>query len=83
MKTQLALLAALALGACLDPDDPGNLVPRTVDQDPSLPQIELNGTKLHAEAFGDPAGPIVVALHGGPGCDYRSMLPLAKLADHG
>ncbi len=77
------LFATLALGACLDPGDPGNLVPKTVDEDPALPRIEIADTALHAEAFGDPAAPIVIALHGGPGCDYRSILPLRRLADDG
>jgi proline iminopeptidase len=54
--------------------DPGNLVPRTVDQDPSLPSIIVNGTQLHTEAFGNPADPMVVFLHGGPGSDYRNAL---------
>ena len=45
MKTPLLIFAALALGAgCLDPGDPGNLVPRTVMEDPTLPQIQVNGT---------------------------------------
>jgi proline iminopeptidase len=48
-----------------------------------LPQIQVNGTHLHAEAFGDPAAPTVIALHGGPGADYRSMLDLRALADDG
>ena len=47
MKTPLMVLAALALGAgCLDPGEPGNLVPRTVTEDPTLPQIQVNGTHL-------------------------------------
>jgi len=84
MKTPLMVLAALALGAgCLDPGEPGNLVPRTVTEDPMLPQIQVNGTRLHAEAFGAPAAPTVIALHGGPGGDYRSMLGLRALADDG
>src|SRR5262245_42590754 len=78
------MFGVLALGAgCLDPGEPGNLVPRTVIEDPSLPQIQVNGTHLHAEAFGDPAAPTVIALHGGPGADYRSMLKLKALADEG
>ena len=50
----IALLVGLTLAGCsaLDPDASGNLVPRTVDEDPSLPRIEVNGTMLHAEAFG-------------------------------
>src|SRR5262245_47876616 len=74
------LLTALTLGACLDPDEPGNLVPKTVDEDPALPALQLADTRLHAEAFGDPAAPLVIVLHGGPGSDYRSMLDLTALA---
>ena len=62
----------------MDPDAPGNLVPKTVEEDPSLPRIEVNGTTLHAEAFGDPSAPMVMMLHGGPGGDYRSLLPTAR-----
>jgi proline iminopeptidase len=86
MRKSLLLLScsALALGAgCLDPGDPGNLVPKTVTEDPTLPQIEINGAHLHAEAFGDPTAPTVVVLHGGPGDDYRSMLGLQALAGDG
>lgn len=78
------MLGLLALGAgCLDPGAPGNLVPETVTEDPTLPQLALTGTRVHAQSFGDPNAPTVIALHGGPGMDYRSMLPLAALADDG
>lgn len=79
------LWLALALGAtgCLDPDAAGNLVPATVDEDSSLPRIEVNGTALHAEAFGDPHAPMIMVLHGGPGGDYRSLLPCRALAGDG
>ncbi|HVZ70896.1 MAG TPA: alpha/beta hydrolase [Polyangia bacterium] len=84
MRTSLLLLCTLALGAgCLSPDDPGNLVPKTVTEDPTLPQIEINGAHLHAETFGDATAPTVVVLHGGPGEDYRSLLALKALADDG
>src|SRR3954465_10264209 len=84
MKTSLLTLTALALGAgCLDPGEPGNLVPRTVVEDPTLPQIQINGTRLHAESFGDPTAPTVMVLHGGPGSDYRSLLNLKALANDG
>jgi len=82
-KTARVLALGLVLGGCMDPDAPGNLVPVTVEDDPSLPRIEVNGTTLHAEAFGDPAAPMVLVLHGGPGNDYRYMLPMAALADDG
>jgi proline iminopeptidase len=60
------------------PNEPGNLVPRTVTEDLSLPAVELNGTRFHAETFGNPANPVIVFLHGGPGGDYRSLLKLAE-----
>lgn len=77
------LLFTLCLGACLDPDAPGALVPETVVEDPALPRLEINGTVLHAETFGAPTAPAVVVLHGGPGGDYRSLLPLQALAADG
>jgi proline iminopeptidase len=81
MRRTLGLV--LALAGCLDPGESGNLVPRTVTEDPTLPAIDVAGTRFHAEAFGAPDAPILLTLHGGPGVDYRSMLPLAALADDG
>ncbi len=80
--THVALIA-LAVGACdtKSPTEPGNLVPRTVLEDPSLPAIELNGARFHAQTFGNPANPVLIFLHGGPGGDYRGMLPLAENFD--
>ena len=45
-----AALIALALTGCeglLDPSEPGNLVPKTVVEDSSIPAIELNGSRFH------------------------------------
>jgi proline iminopeptidase len=56
-------------------------VPATVEHDPSLPHIELNGYTFHAETFGDPSNPLIIVLHGGPGGDYRYLYPLKGLAD--
>jgi proline iminopeptidase len=47
-------------------------VPETVAQDPSLPQMTIEGVTYHAETFGDPSNPVVITLHGGPGSDYCS-----------
>jgi len=77
------VLLPIALTGCLDPEDPGNLVPKTVVEDPSLPRIEVAGALLHAEAFGPAAAPTVIVLHGGPGGDYRNLLALSALADDG
>lgn len=76
-----ALALSLVLGGCLDANEPGNLVPKTVDEDPSLPSLEINGTKVHAETFGNPTAPVVVVLHSGPGHDYRSLLRLREPVD--
>lgn len=70
-----------AASACRDPSADGNLVPRTVDDDPSLPRVALNGSLFHAETFGDPAAPAIVVLHGGPGHDYRGLLRLRQPVD--
>jgi proline iminopeptidase len=56
-------------------------VAKTVAQDPSIPHITIDGVTFHAETFGDPANPVVIAIHGGPGGDYRSILSLQKLSD--
>jgi proline iminopeptidase len=84
IKQILFLLAlTLPLSGCLCADDPGNLVPKTVAEDPSLPAIDLAGTRFHSEAYGDPSAPLVLVMHGGPGGDYRSLLGLKALADDG
>jgi proline iminopeptidase len=61
----------------------GNLVPKTVDQDATIPSISVNGTQLHAETFGDPDSAMIVVLHGGPGADYRSLLACKEFANQG
>lgn len=67
----------------LNPSQPGYLVAKTVDQDPSLPSIFVNGAQLHAEAFGPPDSALVIVIHGGPGADYRYLLNCKSLADAG
>lgn len=92
LKAQSILIAlAFAVGATItgcedkifEPEEPGLLVPKTVDQDGSLPQISVNGTNLHAETYGNAADPMMVVLHGGPGGDYRSMLNCKAFANQG
>ena len=73
-------LVGLAATACdtLSPTEPGALVPRTVTEDLTLPAIEMNGARFHVQTFGNPANPVIVFLHGGPGGDYRSLLALGE-----
>ena len=56
-------------------------VAKTVADDPALPYIEANGYRFHGETFGDPSAPVVIVVHGGPGWDYRSLLPLKAFAN--
>ncbi|TAN39871.1 MAG: alpha/beta hydrolase [Nitrospirae bacterium] len=56
-------------------------VPKTASDDPSLPRVTINGKVFHAETFGRPTNPVVIIVHGGPGWDYRGLLPLKDLSD--
>jgi len=74
------ITSALGATACDDATSPshsGNLVPPTVAEDPALPATEMNGSRFHLETRGNPANPVIVVLHGGPGGDYRSLLRLS------
>ncbi len=75
----VALAALFGLGYVLTSGEYS--VPQTVAQDPSLPHITIDGVTYHAETFGDPANPVVITVHGGPGGDYRSILSLQALSD--
>ena len=81
----LLIATAIFTASCEkhDMDEPGLLVPKTVDQDANLPSIKVNGTLLHSEAFGNPDDPILLVLHGGPGGDYRGLLNCKDFVDDG
>lgn len=87
MKQTFFFFLMLVLASCdndlMDPLTPGALVPLTVAEDPSLPSLEVNGTLLHVESFGNPADPILILIHGGPGGDYRSLLNAKAFAQEG
>lgn len=53
----------------------------TVADDPSIPHIQIRNTIFHAETFGSDTNEVVIILHGGPGNDYRYLLPLKPLSD--
>jgi proline iminopeptidase len=83
----LALAGLLGLTGCTlhDPETPGSLVPPTADQDPALPQLRVavagRQRSLHLQTFGNPAHPVAFVLPGGPGEDFRLLLPLKALSD--
>lgn len=91
MKIRKCLVLAIVISAVLITgctkgkliSEEGNLVPETVEFDPSLPAVSINGTLLHAEAFGEPDSALLIVLHGGPGADYRSLLNCKAFASGG
>ncbi len=56
-------------------------VPKTVEQDPSIPHISIGNAVFHAETFGNDTNEVVIVIHGGPGNDYRHLLSLKDLSD--
>lgn len=56
-------------------------VPATTTDDPGLPSRNVGGYRYHLEVFGLPTHPVVIVVHGGPGGDYRYLLPLRPLSD--
>jgi len=54
--------------------------PLTVDEDAALEALDLSTTRVHVRELGNPTGDVIIVLHGGPGDDYRYMLPLAGRA---
>ena len=84
--TVAIIISAVVITGCEEErfiNEPGYLVPKTVDQDPNLPSITVNGVMLHSEAFGHPDSTMVVCIHGGPGSDFRYMLNGKDLSDYG
>lgn len=70
----LFILHAIIISCGKDILEPGNLVPATVDQDISIPAIEVNNTRLHLETFGNSSNQTIIFLHGGPGTgDFRAF----------
>jgi proline iminopeptidase len=56
-------------------------VAATTADDYSLPRLTVHGYRFHAESFGNPNDQALIVLHGGPGGDYQSLLPLRALSD--
>ena len=55
-------------------------VPTTVENDPSLEFVELQGYKFHVRTYGDKNMPPVIVVHGGPGGDSKYLYPIQDLA---
>lgn len=79
-KAYLILLIVLSI-SFIQCNRVDSTFPDTIATNTDLPGIFLNGRQFHAETFGNPANPTVIVVHGGPGWDYQSVLPLAALSD--
>lgn len=55
-------------------------VPATVQNDPTLPFVELDGYKFHVRTYGDRNLPPIIVVHGGPGGDSKYLYPLQDLS---
>ncbi|MCB1316719.1 MAG: alpha/beta hydrolase [Leptospiraceae bacterium] len=66
----------LYIGSCGD-----YRLPDTVNENPDLTAIELNGTRLHYKEAGSSSNPTIILVHGGPGGDFTSLLSLEPLSD--
>jgi len=56
-------------------------VEKTVAQNPEIPHVTIDGVTFHSESFGADTSEVVIVIHGGPGMDYRYLLPLQELSD--
>ena len=56
-------------------------VAKTVAQDSTISHIDIDGIVFHAESFGSDTARTIIVIHGGPGQDYRYLLPLKSLSD--
>lgn len=81
--TGLAFVLLLSCEKENEIDGPGNLVPMTVVEDLSLPSININGAKLHSQAFGPEDGTLIICVHGGPGGNFQYLLNSKSLAEKG
>lgn len=76
------LFSTIILSSCgMNPEESGNLVPKTVMEDASLPAETHNGIRLHLEIKNSGSSDLVIFVHGGPGFDYRALLPMASIVD--
>lgn len=52
----------------------------TVENDATLPFVELEGYKFHVRTWGNPELPPLIVVHGGPGGDSKYLYPMQELA---
>ncbi len=75
----LIIIALLSFLFLYYKDNP--VVSNTIDFDKNLPVLNINNESFHGEIFGNNNKRLIIVLHGGPGSDYRSLMPLKSLSD--
>lgn len=79
-RARLAALAVAALACALAPTLPlAGTVPATIADDPALPRIVAGGRAFHGLVVGADEDPVVLAVHDGPGGDFRPLEALRAL----
>lgn len=73
-RKTILLLLLLSLSAC-------TRLPETTAFDKSIPRTDIDGYPFHTEVYGNSNLPAVIMVHGGPGADFRYLLPLKELSD--
>ena len=56
-------------------------VAETVAQDSTISHVTIDNVVFHAETHGTDTSRAIIVIHGGPGQDYRYLLPLKALSD--
>ena len=56
-------------------------VARTVAQDSTISHVIIDNIIFHSEVHGPDSARATIVLHGGPGQDYRYLLPIKAIAD--
>lgn len=56
-------------------------VAETIAQDSTISHITIDDVVFHSEAYGSDTTRATIVIHGGPGQDYRYLLPMKELAD--
>jgi proline iminopeptidase len=54
---------------------------RTTAFNPNLSRTVVNGYPFYTETYGSEKHPTIIVIHGGPGGDFASLLPLKALSD--
>lgn len=61
--------------------NPDTQIAMTAEYDDSIEAIQIDSSFFHSESYGITGDPVLIIVHGGPGFDFKNLLPLKALAD--